>query len=64
VWVNGHPLTVKINETRYSSDPVVLAHPALFSDDPVVIARYPGWQPDVEQATAAPGERRASRRAD
>lgn len=49
-----------------ASDPVVVAQPSLFSDD----ARYglnftaepEGYRAPVEQATAAPGERRNVRR--
>jgi len=49
-----------------ADDPVVKAHPDLFSTD----ARYglaysvepDGWDAPVEQATAAPGEKRATRR--
>lgn len=60
--VNGHPVTVKLGETRHADDPVVLAHPDVFSDEPIIVTRYPGWEPDVEQATAAPGEKRSVRR--
>ena len=63
---DGLPITVKRGEARHADDPVVKAHPELFGDDPVIIARFPGWTPpadDVEQATAAPGERRSTRRA-
>jgi len=40
---------------------MVTSHPALFSADPPDV--FPrGWQPQVEQATAAPGEQRESGR--
>jgi hypothetical protein len=50
----------------YSDHPAVEKYPEMFSDDPPEI--YPlGWVPPVElpveQATAAPGEKRASSRA-
>lgn len=65
VNVNGVWVTVKPTDVRFAADPVVLAHRALFSDTPTNVQRTPGWEPpEVEQATAAPGERRASRRAD
>jgi hypothetical protein len=40
---------------------MVLANPGLFTDDPPVVHPI-GWEPRVEQATAAPGEVRESRR--
>lgn len=43
-------------------DPFVKDHPEYFAPDPVTVTRSPGYQP-VEQATAAPGERRSVRRA-
>lgn len=39
-------------------DPVVKKHRTLFG--PVVVRRSPGYQPPVEQATAAPGEKRGA----
>jgi hypothetical protein len=49
-----------------AGDPVVAAHPDMFSDDPrygMNYSREPaGWDAPVEQATAAPGERRQTRR--
>jgi hypothetical protein len=61
--VNGLPITIRRGECRYADDPVVLAHPDLFTDQPLLVTRFPGWEPDVEQATAAPGEKRSTRRA-
>lgn len=51
-----------------AADPLVLAHPDLFSTDPRYGLRYTtvpaGYRDDVvETATAAPGERRSSSRA-
>lgn len=49
-----------------ADDPVVQAHPGLFSDDPrygLMFTTTPeGFDAPVEQATAAPGERRQTRR--
>ena len=46
-----------------ASDPVVAAHPKCFSDDPtrVKTTKGQGWV-DVEQMTAAPGEKRRTKR--
>jgi hypothetical protein len=64
VNVRGVWVTVKPSDVRHATDPVVLTHPALFSDVPTNVQRFPGWNPaDVEQATAAPGERRIARSA-
>jgi hypothetical protein len=61
--------TVRIQAGSHWSDgdPVVQAHPELFSDDPrhgMFFSRplEPGDYPPVEQATAAPGEKRNVRR--
>jgi hypothetical protein len=49
-----------------ADDPIVLAHPEVFSDDPRWGMNYsvepPGYDAPVEQTTAAPGERRTTRR--
>ncbi len=49
-----------------ADDPVVTAHPDLFSPDPRWGMSYSvepdGYDAPVEQATAAPGERRQTRR--
>jgi hypothetical protein len=47
----------------WSDDPVVVAHPHLFSKDDPDLTRLTGWEAPVEQMTAAPGEKRATRRA-
>ena len=44
-----------------STHPAVLARPEFFSDEPTVFHDGPA-EADVEQATAAPGERRGTRR--
>jgi hypothetical protein len=63
VYVNGH--IVIAGQHWPADDPVVRAQPELFTDD----ARYGLTasvpvppEPVVEQATAAPGEKRATRR--
>jgi hypothetical protein len=47
-----------------ADDPIVLAHPEVFSDDPrwgMNYSREPaGYDAPIEQATAGPGERRAT----
>lgn len=49
-----------------AEDPVVVANPDLFTADPRYGMSYSvqpdGWDAPVEQATSAPGERRATRR--
>lgn len=50
-----------------ADDPIVLSQPSLFSDDPRYGMNYSvkpaGFdEPPVEQATAAPGEKRNTRR--
>lgn len=49
-----------------ADDPIVAAQPSAFSTDPrygMLYTREPdGYNAPVEQATAAPGERRATRR--
>jgi hypothetical protein len=56
-----YPTTVHVGTVWHADSPMVQAHPDLFSQDPPVV--HPrGWEPPVEQATAAPGERRTVRR--
>ena len=71
VYVEGR--VVAAGQHWPADDPIVLAQPSLFTDDP----RYgltasrpvpeeteaPARETPVEQATAAPGEKRATRRA-
>jgi hypothetical protein len=64
-WVTP---TVAINrgEAWDADDPVVLSHPDWFTSDPSQFARTSSasyGEPAVEQATAAPGEKRTVRRA-
>jgi hypothetical protein len=53
--------TVHVGEAWWADHPVVLANPSAFGDTPPEV--FPrGWEPAVEQATSAPGERRSTRR--
>jgi hypothetical protein len=49
-----------------ATDPIVLAHPEVFTDDPRYGMNYSvepaGYDAPVEQTTAGPGEKRATRR--
>lgn len=67
----GGNLRVPLGSHWDAEDPLVKAHPDLFTDDPAVgLASSVHRQapprvfvgPDVEQATAAPGEQRNTRR--
>ena len=64
---SGAPGMIRKGTHWSADDPVVKAHPDLFSDDPRWGMAYSiepeGWNDPVEQATAAPGERRNVRRA-
>lgn len=56
----GVTVRLRIGDAWTANDPVVEAHPELFSEVPTDVKRS---APDVEQATAAPGEKRGRRRA-
>lgn len=56
----GGVVRLRIGDAWPADDPVVQAHPELFSEGPTVVKRS---QPAVEQATAAPGEKRGKGRA-
>lgn len=56
----GWPLLVRKGSHWSADDPVVRQQPSLFSDDPRYGMSYSS--PEVEQATAGPGEVRATRR--
>ena len=59
----GYSVMVPLGTHWSADDPVVLANPDLFSDDPRHgVYGQPPAEPDAEQATAAPGERRNTRR--
>jgi hypothetical protein len=57
-----YPIAVHRGSAWYADCPLVRAHPDLFSDTPPDVHPV-GWESTVEQATAAPGEKRATRRA-
>lgn len=64
---NGARVMVHKGSHWPANDPVVKRHPEAFSTDPRYGLQYSeepkGWDdPPVEQATAAPGERRQARR--
>lgn len=63
---DGVPLRLQMGEHWPASDPIVTAHPDLFTPDPRYGMRYSvpplGWDAPVEAATAAPGERRSTAR--
>jgi hypothetical protein len=67
VAMQGVPVQVREGTHWSDEDPIVKANPDLFSDDPrygMLFSRplQPEDYPPVEQATAAPGERRNTRR--
>lgn len=57
-----YPISVQQGTAWHADCPLVQAHPDLFSDDPPVVLPR-GWEPPVEQMTAAPGEQRETSRA-
>lgn len=56
----GATIRLRIGDAWPASDPVVQANPGLFSEQPTAVKRS---VPAVEQATAAPGEKRGKSRA-
>ncbi len=56
VALDGIPLTVREGEAWAADDPIVKRYPEAFTKDLRAVRRS---APVVEQATAAPGERRA-----
>lgn len=56
-----YPTHVRVNDPWWADHPLVKAHPDAFADQPAEILPR-GWSPPVEQATAAPGEKRATQR--
>ena len=71
VWAKGDCVvqignvraTITRGECRHDWDEVVKARPELFASEPTLVVRAVGEPPPVEQATAAPGEKRSTRRA-
>jgi hypothetical protein len=65
ISVPGQKFRVSVVQRNvyWSDDAVVRAHPELFSTEDPALTRLDGWESPVEQATTAPGEKRATRRA-
>lgn len=63
---SGAPVLVQKGSHWPADDPIVRDNPQLFSEDPrwgMVYTRPPeGYDAPIEQATAAPGEKRNTRR--
>jgi len=58
--IRGKRYHLRRGAAWHPDHPLVAEFPDSFSDEPPEV--FPiGWEPPVEQATAAPGERRASR---
>jgi hypothetical protein len=59
----GFPVLVRAGTHWPANDPIVLANPTTFSSDPRVgmSSTLPIPQGDIEQMTAAPGEKRSAR---
>ncbi len=58
----GQTLRLTANTVWPASDPFVVAHPEMFADAPEVVESSTGAvYRGIEQATAAPGEKRNSR---
>jgi len=57
VYENGMRLQLTVDDIWEASDPFVKARPDLFNDEPVRV------NATIEQATAAPGETRTTKRA-
>jgi len=56
IGFNGRRFTLKVDQPWEASDPLVKAHPSLFTKQPSNVQRSTAGK--VEQATAAPGEKR------
>ena len=56
--VNGEPFQVSAGDLFDSRDPILKGRDLLFKPAEGYIRRSPAWRPEMEQATAAPGERR------
>lgn len=63
--VDGTLVNLTAGEAWDPTDPVVKAHPDLFADQPPFLRRFTGGLVQsyvVEEASAAPGERRTTKR--
>lgn len=61
VWVDGDHYTTHVDQAWESNHPFVKARPDLFRSDPAD-PKVRVSEPEVEQATAAPGEKRTTKR--
>jgi hypothetical protein len=61
IVVDGWPVTIVEGDSWDGDDPVVRQNPDAFADEPTVVRRSRPWEAPVEQATAAPGEKRRTR---
>lgn len=59
----GRRIQLAQDDPWNAEDPFVRAHPEHFASRPLRIFGAAGLDVDVEQATAAPGEKRTTRRA-
>lgn len=65
VHVDGNPVNLTAGEAWDADDQVVAAHPSMFGVDPPFVRRLSGGLAQyqvVEEASAAPGAKRATRR--
>lgn len=59
--INGEPYQVSAGDLFDSNDPILKGREELFKPSGTNhIRRSPMWRPEVEQATAAPGEKRGA----
>lgn len=61
VYEDGLRVALHIDQIWDAADPFVVKRPDLFSSAPAHVHRTVPAKPAVEQATAAPGERRGGR---
>jgi hypothetical protein len=59
-WLGSERFYVKRNQPFEATHPAVLANPDVFQDEPLDAVLAP--ERPIEQASAAPGEKRATRR--
>jgi hypothetical protein len=64
-FYSGRPISIVIGQHWPVDDPIVKAFPSMFSDDPrygLQFTEQPAEERTAEQATAAPGEKRSTKR--